>query len=387
MEMNNLFMPSLQHLTLAKIAVMLCNNHDIKAILEKNRRCDSYKSDCAPSVALDGNYLSMLDRSRYPKYTLNYPSPHRDVSAAVLQQIRNKVCSMISPLNLAPSFEKKILNFISHIILEIEKWEEDHSEILPENFDAQVYFCWKSVGTIHRESTAENLFNHRKLNVAARFSLACWYCMQSHLSSLWDNIYDSYKAHLISKCHSGSLLNYWTTHLDGLHFKRSVFPDALYITNLSALHYFYNKCDSKDKKKAFLNDVLSKQWKNLDLVQFCVGELCQNGYEQLSSFQCRNILRCFLNWPLQSLFLDMSEHLLINVDQFGIHDLLNDILKFIIKHHFEDIDYLNLLKEFWNRVPSYHKDSLMNSPEFQPIKIALQQTSAKSLTPEWFKQH
>ncbi|GBN18202.1 hypothetical protein AVEN_96392-1 [Araneus ventricosus] len=385
--MNLNFVPSLQHFTLAKIAIALCNNREIKALLQGNRSPDSCESHGIFYDIQDGNYFSMLGRSRHPIYVNDgHPAPHHDVDGDLLERIQGRVSGMISPLNLGRSLAWKILSFIPHIVLEIAKWEEDHSEVLAAGYDAQVYFCWKSVGTIDRESTAENLLNHGNLSVKNRFLLSCLYCMQNHLSSLWNSIYDSYKAHLISECHSGSLLDYWTTHLDGLHCRRSVFPDASYITNVSALRYFYSECHGEDEKRTFLNDVVSKRWKNLDLVCFCVSKLCQNSHGELSSLQCRNILRCFLNWPLQSLFLDVSECLLVKLDHDEMYDLLHDILRIINTHQHEDIDYLNLLKELWEQIPSCHKDSLLNTPDFQPIKTVLEQTSAKSLTPEWYHQ-
>ncbi|CAL1291907.1 unnamed protein product [Larinioides sclopetarius] len=373
------FVPSLQHFTLAKIAIALCNNHEIKALLDESR--SPYSCDSRGLYTVQGNkYLPIFGRSGHPLYTNEErPVQRHNANNDILEQIRGRVSGIIALLGIGRSLENRILSFIPHIVLEIEKWEEDHPEVLPAGYDAHVHFCWKSVGTIDRESTAENLLNHGNLPVKNRFLLACLYCMQDHLSSLWDSIYDSHKAHLISKCHRGSLLNYWTTCLDGLLSRRSVFPDASCIINVSALRYFYNE-HGEDEKRSFLNDVLSKHWKNLDLVRFCVSKLCQNGPEELSSSQCHNILRCFLNWPLQSFFLNVSECLLIKLDLAEINDLLHDILRIMNTHQYEGTEYLNLLKELWEQIPSYHKESLINTPDFQPIKTALGQTFADSLT-------
>ncbi|GBO12117.1 hypothetical protein AVEN_32939-1 [Araneus ventricosus] len=69
-----------------------------------------------------------------------------------------------------------------------------------------------------------------------------------------------------------------------------------------------------------------------------------------------NVLKHYLKWPFQSLFVKVANEVSINLTFGEFEAMLNYMLKFYIINRY---DYSEVFKEFWRIIPTYYKDELI----------------------------
>ncbi|CAL1269426.1 unnamed protein product, partial [Larinioides sclopetarius] len=149
--MSASFAPSLKHMILAKIAIQICNDSEVRCFVNE----------------LDFLWDKIAGEDRW-------------------KDLLGKAAEKISELNLPHQLHLSVLGVIKPIALEVAKWKIDHLKVLGDKFDfltCELY--WKPEGIIDREKTAKMLVLNKNLCDVNRFFLACCYCLENEVQNIW----------------------------------------------------------------------------------------------------------------------------------------------------------------------------------------------------------
>ncbi|GBN05898.1 hypothetical protein AVEN_112667-1 [Araneus ventricosus] len=365
---------SLQDIALTRIAVAICTNSEMA----------SFRKDIRGE---------QLDNHLFHSY-------HDDCSRKNLKRVEEKSKEIISRLPLTQAFKAKVLSYVVPMTVEIETWMNDHSDIIFPAFDVQNYFCWKSEGIIDREKTIDVLLNLKDLPFFYRydrFRLACLYCKEHDAKYLWSMMSDDEKDSFNSKSYDhSSILGYWHAQFNrkrkDLRLNNYIgikkFCLNTFVTNVSALRYLWDifrqkYCLYHKEEGEFLLSHLKRSYMYPEIVRFYLDELDDEYHYHLLIWQATDIGKSFLNWPYQTMFLDVKEF------YFRPEALLNHILREKIVPKCEDYNYLELLKKFWEQIPASYRAMLKDrSVQYylQAVLFAIAQDNTESLTKEWLDQ-
>ncbi|WP_353274478.1 hypothetical protein [Wolbachia endosymbiont (group A) of Ennomos erosarius] len=152
--MNYTFTPSLERMTLVKIATMLWNQDDTRALTARFY------------------FRSLILSERQKEW----------------QEIEDKVIEKVPELLLPEPLNKKVLNFIKPIGLEILKWREYHDQNSYLGIDLPNELYWTPQGTVDKKKTAEVLIKDESLDITRRYRLACIYYLEDDILQLWNKI-------------------------------------------------------------------------------------------------------------------------------------------------------------------------------------------------------
>lgn len=162
--MNYILKPSLEHITLVKIAAILWNLPDVRALMMKF---------CLPLQPCE-------------------ESPSRKKWQAVEEIVIEKVSKLPQPRHL----QEKVLGLVKPIGLQILKWIEYHCKnFLGVNLPNE--FCWMAQGTLDKKKTAGVLIKDEQMDITERYNLACIYCLEEDIPKLWNKIPENRRNFLI----------------------------------------------------------------------------------------------------------------------------------------------------------------------------------------------
>ncbi|GFT70290.1 hypothetical protein NPIL_390741 [Nephila pilipes] len=128
-----MFVPTLRHITLAKIAVVVYTDREIRNLEKELQK---------PLHLLPGQSWESI--------------------------IKEKLPALVFPLVL----QNEIVALMRAISFEVQQWMDDHHGILFTDDENFIRFCWNSNGTIDRLGTADFLIKSEHLSFEKRFSLA-----------------------------------------------------------------------------------------------------------------------------------------------------------------------------------------------------------------------
>ncbi|GFS62503.1 uncharacterized protein TNIN_176111 [Trichonephila inaurata madagascariensis] len=304
----------LQHLAVIQTAICVCNDPIVKI---------------------------MEERLETPLYLLT--------SESLKQCIKVK-----TPPKVPQTFEGELMKLLRPISLEIERWKEDHSRIIDTRQDFTNYFVWKNLGVIDKQATARALIeSDRLLDVKHRFALACFYCFEDSIMTLWQEISPLGKTRII--CRS-EIVRVWKYHLEsGREVNDEFYFWALRDDNPSATCYLLSKL-TPEECDTFLRDVPYKTFPiSNNVLVFCYTQMDDNSQAIMLERHPLKMLLWFLNWPLQSLFLRKMDTAYEYLSEKEFQSILLFILLERILTEWHDFDYVHILKRFWNQSPSKFK--------------------------------
>ncbi|GIY44578.1 hypothetical protein CDAR_607111 [Caerostris darwini] len=123
------FVPSLQHMAYSKIAVILCNQADMKAPFDQ--------------------FKALIVDTYYGPFARSLPS----IISGTVRRAKQKIKVLRIPEELKP----ELFFVLKSTVLLIFKWFMDHSDILESDFGDVSSFQWRSDGTIEGVRTARGL--------------------------------------------------------------------------------------------------------------------------------------------------------------------------------------------------------------------------------------
>ncbi|GFY70347.1 uncharacterized protein TNIN_395761 [Trichonephila inaurata madagascariensis] len=394
MNFYNPTVPSLQQMSFVVIAVKICTDLEVKALMKKyghasflipskemhiflNKKLPTYVPP-RKKVGLVINkskykLLSNISRSMYfpnisnsvPHYPCNeYRFTENNLPCMEWEELISK---KISSLPLPNSMKSKLMPLMRCICMEIDQWQKDHEDIFRSQcIDFQRYFCWNSQGKIDRVKTGKSLINDENLCVIERYNLARLYFFVSDVISLWEKLPWSFKWQV--KYHPDDdddqklWFQYITTQTDeNVNRVCRISWDNPF--NLKARFSFL----TQNEKRYWFTFHIARKRICYDDMSLCLSQLEKNEQEIVLRQYASKILQYYLVWPLQSEFLDVSKSLWPFMSIKHCFDTLKFIINERIMIGWKDFDYVGLLKGFWMQTPNNFKELVKDYGIYQNL--------------------
>ncbi|WP_419215007.1 hypothetical protein [Wolbachia endosymbiont of Rhagoletis cingulata] len=357
--MNYTLMPSLEHMAFIRIATTLWNQDDIGALTAKFY------------------FRSLILSERRREW----------------QTIEDEVIGKVPGLLLPESMKKRALYFIKPIGLEILKWKEYHEDLLSDRRFVRKNLnrlCWTPQGTVDKKKTAEVLIKDENLDITKRYKLACIYCLENDILELWNKMPESRRKSFYNEedpryVNQQDLVVLWTydikgevNKLDSMIERRwqsncspyqYAFEYAAVGGNKSAAEYFLQKLTPQERKESLVRSagyVAKRRCTSggnrtdfpkehyADVLCFLLSQMDEE--EQIEVFKSYpyEVLKCFLDWPWQSLFMETARRIWPFLSEEGYNLLLRLIVNKTIDGY-KDYNYQKLFAMFWQQSPATHK--------------------------------
>ncbi|GFT57165.1 uncharacterized protein NPIL_221731 [Nephila pilipes] len=406
---------SLQRLCLTKIALGISNNPEMTAIEKKydlliyfplNKGIDSFlafhQSDLQFS-SWEDEYPSLFMTSPFTNHHLRqWNKPHiyyhnldttdyfefpwcftlQPKNDLLYAEWNNLILEKISSLSIPKPFHNELLTLVRCIRLEIKKWMLKHSRILRCS-EELISFQWKSSGKINYEETAKALIRNEKLDIRTRYALTSFYYLKDDASFLWNKMTRDEKKFFSDDLTS---LRIWNPSLERISpfefnkiarlimwFDNDIRGDRTpwYSDNYLGLRTLFPKLSMEKKIEWLRYSVKMQSIDNEDLL-FCLAHLGANDEKEnlFREYPCQ-ILAYFLDWPLQSEFLEVAEGMWSFVSGRIFFFLLHFIIYERIVKEWNDYDYFHLLREFWRQSPIHLKECIKLKNIYQVVMLAI----------------
>ena len=396
--MNFILKPPLEHIALVKVATVLWNHRDIRALILE---------------FLNSPLFLQLERCTDRRTT---SLPRREK----WQTIEDKVIEKLPQLMIPVSLKEKLLGYIQAVGLQILKWMEYHLRYIQLNLNICLdvklpnEFCWTSQGTIDQKKTAEVLIKDEQLDITTRYKLACMYCLEDDIPELWNVLLQSKEESICNEEDSDKTLKEDLAVFGGFYVqgKISKIEDAVNddVVRSNALTYFDFSIYSISKgnrvafehflknlkpSKQFLIEITMKLLHaNPDIYSkileppkeyyteiFCLFFSQMNNEQQIKVFEnhSRFILVSLLDWPWQGLLIETAGHLKNFLSEKDYY-FVCAIMLYKVKLGFKDYDYHKMFQDFWQQIPHAHKRGIVNNDNFLKILCYLFQMQDKEIT-------
>ncbi|GIY73291.1 hypothetical protein CEXT_632652, partial [Caerostris extrusa] len=339
MDTNN--PTSLQHSTLFVISLKMCNVPEIYALI-KELDYNLHKNDLGKWEILSG-----------------------------------KATRIISAFGIVQELEEKILAVLRAITIEISKWRYDHWKILSPEINLSIV-CWKSEGIIDRLSTAISIINCTDLDIKKKFVLACYYSLENCILGLWDTM-SSVNQDLVYENYYSGIVRFWilNKYRKTINWSKlaRLYLNPLCLSNSTNYHDdsiwlrgFFDKLSPEEQLNC-LSFTLQNTFEEHDNVHFSLSKININQHQEIFKNNPYQILRLYLNWPLQSSFIKVANQLWAYLPEEQFCSLLYFILFYRITCKWNDYDYIGLLRQFWQQSPDNFKEYAKEKTIFEAIKV------------------
>ncbi|XP_067130146.1 uncharacterized protein [Centruroides vittatus] len=354
--MNYTLTPQLKHIALVKIATTLWNQDDIRALMAKF-------------------YFPLLDSEIREKW----------------QEIEDKVIERVSQLSQPEPLKKEILGFIKPIGLQILKWIEYHRNFLTGSYVKKNLsrLFWTRQGTVDKKKTAEALIKNESIDITSCYRLACIYCLEGDVRELWDSMPERKKTAFYNDGHPSFsqehvLVMFWTYDIKGevarlndlikkikgneMSPYQFAFEYAAIGGNKAATEYFLQKLTPREREESLVRYAgyvahrrnsarkrsdFPKEF-YADVLCFLLSQMDEEQQTEVFESYPYKVLKCFLDWPWQSLFMEIASRMWDFLPEDDYDCLLRAIIYKVIDGY-KDCNYQNLFGEFWQQSPNAHK--------------------------------
>ncbi|GFT16858.1 uncharacterized protein NPIL_184921 [Nephila pilipes] len=262
----------------------------------------------------------------------------------------------------------KLVHLTFELWLEIGDWyleNEDELLISDTYFDVRNILSWRSTGVIDGIETARGLIRNEALNIMHRFLFACEYYFEEDAQKLWTNMLECDRLEFRMKWQNHEDKRHWLsalenrTALDWEQITLNARDDEFFITNRKGIAYFWTRLQDQEIRYNCIVcclEIVIRILSPLDLYFFLFqlkADELNDVFTRLPKYLLHNAFESFLYWPLQIIFLDMVNSLkpYINGEIFCS---LTCVLLDKLESRWQDYDYVDLLKNFWNLLSSQY---------------------------------
>ncbi|GBM74329.1 hypothetical protein AVEN_122141-1 [Araneus ventricosus] len=207
--------------------------------------------------------------------------------------------------------------------------------------------------------------------------MACTYFLEDDVLALWHGE-EASSIKSIPRYRSNAAVRFWVKRLKRGSRRKIPWKAEIdgYFKNLRIrrsdirlrISCFFSYL-SWEGKKNYLPHLRLYEGHSDDFV-LCLRAMDEGERVETVSVRPATVLFCFLQWPLQYLFIDVAKQLWSHMNVIQFHETLHYIVSYTIG--FEDFDYAGLLKEFWHPSPaSYKRKIKKNKKLFKMIEMTL----------------
>ncbi|GFS91579.1 uncharacterized protein TNCV_1139901 [Trichonephila clavipes] len=288
------------------------------------------------------------------RFTLDSHAEHANQSYSRWEELVEERISSLPPI-----LQPELLDVIRSVSIEVDKWLKYHSQFLQNSSEtarcAGYDFQWNSLGKIDSVRTAGALIRNERLHIEDRCILAVHYDLIDKIP-IEVNVLLEIVQKYPNLTWRGCINDVWQEFIG---------------------EYSNNARDKKlidvGHARISLSAVPSKEFIAYNEFRLLLARMTDDMKKQTFKKCAYKVLQLyFLDWPLQSEFLEVAEQLLPYFNN------RNEFLSLIRKILFErimlgrkDFNYINLLKELWSISPSHLKESIRNHPFYPPFLFTL----------------
>ncbi|GBN72678.1 hypothetical protein AVEN_95010-1 [Araneus ventricosus] len=239
----------------------------------------------------------------------------------------------MSKLQLPASLSKKIIPILKAVGSEIPKWKLFHETYLSfsnEEFSVHVLekLCWTTAGTVDYRKTADEIVRSDVVNIAKRFQLACFYCLENYIPLFWKELHEYEEDTSPDEMPHLQLFlpyilrreEYNLGYSPLTSFPRNSFEYSAFYENKTAAEYRFWRLTEEEREASLVqiaenviryrNDTYPfdvRRGKLSDVLSYLLSLMTPEKQIQIFKELPCEVLRCFLDWPWQDLFLDIAD--------------------------------------------------------------------------------
>ncbi|GBO00577.1 hypothetical protein AVEN_272987-2 [Araneus ventricosus] len=343
--MKSVDLQPLQYLAAVRVAISVCESEDVQYMIGRFHKTNGNNGNVG---FLDGQW----------------------------RRVRGKVKRKLNQIGLPDLIIDIVLENLWPISFEISKWIIYHVE--DTGIDCSSNFCWTPQAKIDYVKTAEILIKNEALDIKKRFKLACFYCLDSEVRSLWEQMGLSEKRSFfvrgnLKKSNQSPIVLYWTYFIQEVPIDywgskamnhTQLFKYAVENGYLSATKFFLGKLKVSLRNRMIsncfcihLHKLYNPKYIAKDHLTIACFLICQlpSNYQGMTHFNRLSLIfRYFLEWPMQKQFMTVVNRLRHYLRERTFGELLEGIFEKDIGG-FKDHDYKELFMEFWHQIPEKYK--------------------------------
>ncbi|GFW40583.1 uncharacterized protein TNCV_4824191 [Trichonephila clavipes] len=363
---SSLPVPNLQQMALVQIAIRITNDAPIVALTDKYGPISHILPDAASKLFLDETRTARLrndGKIKMSKLKIHHTiQPTREFQRSPNYWWEQLVSRSISTLPFPKVMHRRILGATRAVSLEVDRWLQDHSVLWTVDpcLDLRSDLIWKPIGKIDRAKTAKSFIRNENLNIRIRYILACLYCYEDDVFSLWGRMSLIEQAFVCELSQKNDAVKCWTRSAKGesvINWNDLCFFSSLYPLGLPIINEKMGKALKEFRVASFMVKGLIE----FEDIYQCLSpkefDSCSKSLKVLPQY----VLRYLLDWPFQAEFLKVASRGWTFLSTEGFHDLLKVIVFQRIMIGRDDFDYVYLLEEFWKQSPPRYKKSLRKS--------------------------
>ncbi|GFT16887.1 uncharacterized protein TNCV_3193541 [Trichonephila clavipes] len=281
----------------------------------------------------------------------------------------------MSSLGIPVVLQDDVITLIKPMNLEVTNWMEDHDEIISENQECFLEFCFNADGTVDRIKTANLLIHSKRLSVTTRFMLACQYWSSWDVLTFFKKLRKREKFQIKKKYSKvNKKLNQHEENV--LKWIELYDEDCISESQPWGWCYEYFNWTDVSLQSRLLDDLpeeyckilLDETFEEMDkehIGRFCLSRMSADHREQLLIRFPLKVLRIYLFWPPYHYFLDAVSKVWNLLTEKHFTCLLHIIICQKIVNLWEDFDYVYLLRQFWHRSPDRLKQCVKETNIFE----------------------
>lgn len=215
------------------------------------------------------------------------------------------------------------------------------------------------------------LVKKQNVDISMRYKLACIYCLEDDIPELWDRLHVKLRESLsfedcLDKSSQREIVIFW---INGIREERwsnpffsykSVFESYAKTGNKAATEFFLQKLTPTEREATLVKT--AKYVTDPDVFFYLLTEMDERQQREIFRSDPYRVLECFLEWPVQSFFIEMADLLWDFLPKWDYCVLLKIIID-KITYSYKDWDYEKLFGKFWEKSPDVFKNYIIN--EFQ----------------------
>ncbi|GFR22218.1 uncharacterized protein TNCT_511221 [Trichonephila clavata] len=298
-------------------------------------------------------------------------------SSGYYSKVSSAIQTLLPSSRFSPAVKKQISGIVRALDLEFARWLQAHAEVLVgADLDYSKVLCWHSYGVINKLETAKILVQDENIEIKRRFVLACKYFFEDHAHALWVNISDEDKIHMAGQYCSLACMKFWMTKLynrdmkDSIEMFHNTTDTESFSENYLGLRYYFKKLEPRARYQCLSYGLKEGEIHHFDLY-LCFAELTINEVRdllhRLSASKRVRVMELFLNFPLQSIFVEVVHQSWIFIPKHSLRNLLHIIFHERVQKSWYDINYAQLAKELWECSPFPYKSSLRRDKIYEDL--------------------
>ncbi|GFW16575.1 uncharacterized protein TNCV_2351991 [Trichonephila clavipes] len=286
---------------------------------------------------------------------------------------KKAVREQMSGLGIPLILQEEIITLIKPIKLDVDNWIRDHNGIFTTEQECYLEFYFNGDGTVNPIKTADSLIHSKWLNGPTRFELACQYWSCWDVLTFFKNLPEVERNYILHYSKGNKKLNkheekveQWIKYYKGGCISESQPWGCCFHYNWYDVS-LHNRLMGHLSEEDYNNRIAEafERTKTIDLGHYHLSKMNADYREQLLTRFPGKVLSVYLFWPCNNYFLDAANKVWDRLPENHFICLLHILIYHKIVALWNDFDYVDLLRQFWQRSPDHLKKCVEGTDIFK----------------------